>query len=70
MGLPEGLPRVLPRGSLLADGGYQITVTGPMCRRAGRGCERTSTTVCSSFFVLDIKLEVKPTFRWMPQRAR
>ena len=55
-----GLPEGVPRGSLRADGSYQISVTGPVYRGPGAGASGPLHHYVFELFALDITLDVKP----------
>lgn len=55
-----GLAEGLPRGSQLADGSYQISVTGPVYRGPGASAAGPLHHYVFELFALDIVLDVKP----------
>ena len=56
-----GLPEGVPRGSQLADGSYQISVTGPVYRGPGAAATGPLHHYMFEIYALDTKLDVKPT---------
>src|SRR5262245_17364510 len=55
-----GLPEGVPRGSQLADGSYQISVTGPVYRGPGAAANGPLHHYMFELYALDTKLDVKP----------
>ena len=56
-----GLPEGVPRGSQLADGSYQISVTGPVYRGPGAAATGPRHHYMFEIYALDTMLEVQPT---------
>ncbi len=56
-----GLPEGVPRGSQLADGSYQISVTGPVYRGPGAAATGPRHHYMFELYALDTKLDVLPT---------
>jgi Raf kinase inhibitor-like YbhB/YbcL family protein len=55
-----GMPEGVPRGSQLADGSYQISVTGPVYRGPGAGANGPRHHYMFELYALDTKLDVQP----------
>jgi Raf kinase inhibitor-like YbhB/YbcL family protein len=64
--LPEGVPK----GSQLADGSYQISVTGPMYRGPGAGANGPFHHYMFELYALDTKLDVTPSADAFETRAK
>jgi Raf kinase inhibitor-like YbhB/YbcL family protein len=65
-----GLPEGVPRGSQLADGSYQISVTGPVYRGPGAGATGPMHHYMFEVYALDTKLDVMPGTDAFETRAR
>ena len=70
--IPEsitGLPEGVPKGSQLADGSYQISVTGTMYRGTGAAATGPLNHYVFELSALDTKLDVKPSSDAFETRA-
>jgi len=56
----KGFPEGLPRGAVLPDGSYQISVTGLVYRGPGASASGPLHHYMFELFALDTKLDVKP----------
>jgi Raf kinase inhibitor-like YbhB/YbcL family protein len=65
-----GLPEGVPRGSQLADGSYQISVTGPVYRGPGAPATGPMHHYMFEVYALDTKLDVMPGTDAFETRAR
>src|SRR5262245_48981436 len=64
-----GLPEGVPKGAQLADGSYQISVTGQMYRGPGAPATGPLHHYIFELYALDTKLDVKPTADAFETRA-
>lgn len=65
----SGLPEGVPRGSQLADGSYQISVTGPVYRGPGAAATGPRHHYVFEVYALDTRLDVQPTADAFETRA-
>jgi Raf kinase inhibitor-like YbhB/YbcL family protein len=65
-----GMPEGVPRGSQLADGSYQISVTGPVYRGPGAPATGPQHHYMFEIYALDTKLDVQPGTDAFETRAR
>jgi len=64
-----GLPEGVPKGAKLADGSYQISVTGQMYRGPGAAATGPMHHYVFELFALDSKIDVQPTADAFETRA-
>lgn len=65
----RGLPEGVPRGAQLADGSYQISVTGPVYRGPGAPATGPLHHYVFELYALDTKLDVQPAADAFETRA-
>lgn len=64
-----GMPEGVPKGSQLADGSFQISVTGPVYRGPGAPATGPMHHYMFELYALDIRLDVAPTADAFESRA-
>jgi Raf kinase inhibitor-like YbhB/YbcL family protein len=64
-----GLPEGVPKGARLADGSYQVSVTGQMYRGPGAAANGPLHHYMFELYALDTKLDEKPTSDAFETRA-
>jgi Raf kinase inhibitor-like YbhB/YbcL family protein len=65
-----GLPEGVPRGAQLADGSYQISVTGQVYRGPGAAATGPRHHYMFEIYALDTKIDVQPTADAFETRAK
>jgi Raf kinase inhibitor-like YbhB/YbcL family protein len=64
-----GLPEGVPRGARLADGSYQVSVTGPVYRGPGAPASGPQHHYMFELYALDTKIDVQPAADAFETRA-